>query len=160
MGDPVPHIELRDWADMLLIAPLSAHTLAKISQGLCDDTLSCVVRAWDLGYGVRPGKPILLAPAMNTAMWLHPLTQQQFTKILGFWNPNHSKQVIEEGIRLIPPQVKILACGEVGDGALATVDDILAAVRQCLNDVANNAPRDLERRLQNAVCHSKQKFAR
>ena len=74
IGDPVFHIILRDWADLLLIAPLSAHTLAKISNGLCDDTLSCVIRAWDFGHGDRPGKPIIMAPAMNSAMYQHPVS--------------------------------------------------------------------------------------
>ena len=113
IGDPVLHIQLRDWADMMIIAPLSAHTLAKISNGLCDDTLSCILRAWDYGHGCRTTikgvsdnnssmcsytqkstncvktgldneqvirrkrKPIIVAPAMNTAMWEHPLTKQQ-----------------------------------------------------------------------------------
>lgn len=124
LGDPVLHIDLRDWADILLIAPLSAHTLAKLAHGLCDDTLSCVVRAWDFGHGIRPGKPILLAPAMNTAMWQHPLTRQQLDTFERFWaSPNEPNRMY-----LVAPQVKTLACGEVGNGALATVDDILGAV--------------------------------
>jgi phosphopantothenoylcysteine decarboxylase len=49
VGDPVMHIELRRWADVLVIAPLSANTLAKAAQGLCDNLLTCVVRAWDFG---------------------------------------------------------------------------------------------------------------
>lgn len=49
------HIELRRWADMLVIAPLSANTLAKIAGGLCDNLLTCVVRAWDFG------KPLLVS---------------------------------------------------------------------------------------------------
>ncbi|CAF1683732.1 unnamed protein product, partial [Adineta ricciae] len=52
-GDPVLHIVLRDWADVLLIAPLDANTLAKISVGICDNLLTNVVRAWDL----KNGKP-------------------------------------------------------------------------------------------------------
>ncbi|KAL3896148.1 MAG: hypothetical protein SGARI_007248, partial [Bacillariaceae sp.] len=88
MGDPVLHIDLRNWADLLLVAPLSAHSLAKFANGLCDDTLSCVVRAWDFGHSSRQGKPLLLAPAMNTAMWDHPLTQLQLATIEGFWNKN------------------------------------------------------------------------
>lgn len=47
VGDPVLHIELRRWADVLLLAPLSANTLAKAASGLCDNLLTCVVRAWD-----------------------------------------------------------------------------------------------------------------
>ena len=134
LGDSVLHIELREWADMLVIAPLSAHTLAKLAQGLCDDTLTCVARAWDLGHGARPGKPMLLAPAMNTAMWEHPLTQQQLSTIQGFWNSSktNTTSLMKNCIQVVAPQVKTLACGEVGDGALASVDTIVGAVKECL----------------------------
>lgn len=133
LGDPVLHIDFRDWADVCLIAPLSAHTLAKLANGLCDDTLSCVLRAWDYGHGERAGKPIILAPAMNTAMWLHPLTQTQLTTIHSFWNSTikHSKN----GIQVVEPQEKTLACGEVGTGALASVDDILEAVNESCSTI-------------------------
>ncbi len=47
VGDDVLHIELRRWADIMVIAPLSANTLAKVANGLCDNLLTCVVRAWD-----------------------------------------------------------------------------------------------------------------
>ena len=130
LGDPVLHIDLRDWADICVLAPLSAHTLAKLANGLCDDTLTCVLRAWDYGHGTRPGKPLLLAPAMNTAMWQHPLTQTQLTTIQSFWNLETSNQ---NEIHVVEPQVKTLACGEVGTGALAPVDDILEAVTKCLS---------------------------
>lgn len=56
-GDPVQHIELRKWADILVIAPLSANTLAKMAQGLCDNCLTSVVRAWDWS------KPLLVSNA-------------------------------------------------------------------------------------------------
>ena len=56
-GDPVQHIELRKWADVLVIAPLSANTLAKVAQGLCDNCLTSVVRAWDWS------KPLLVSTA-------------------------------------------------------------------------------------------------
>ena len=127
------HIDLRNWADLILIAPLSAHTLAKMAQGLCDDTLSCVFRAWDFGHytaskrndnikGTLMGKPVLLAPAMNTAMWEHPLTSQHLQAVQSFGSV----------VQVIEPQVKMLACGEEGNGALASVDVILEAVRQAL----------------------------
>ena len=103
--------------------------MAKLAHGLCDDTLSCVARAWDFGFGVRPGKPLLLAPAMNTAMWQHPLTQQQLVIVQEFGNSSNSNT---HGVSIIAPQVKTLACGEVGNGALATVDDILKAVENVL----------------------------
>jgi phosphopantothenoylcysteine decarboxylase len=129
LGDPVLHIDLRDWADIFLVAPLSAHTLAKLANGLCDDTLTCVARAWDLGHGTRPAKPILLAPAMNTAMWEHPLTLQQLKTIQGF-----GKDSSASGISVIAPVSKMLACGEVGVGALASVDDILETVKRTWED--------------------------
>lgn len=136
LGDPVLHIELRDWADLMVIAPLSAHTLAKISCGLCDDLLSCVVRAWDFGNGsVRPGKPMVLAPAMNTAMWEHPLTSSQLVIVRGFWNcfnNNVRDNNDNVGVYVVEPQVKALACGEVGTGALAELDDIVRFVEGSL----------------------------
>mmetsp|Transcript_48542 Transcript_48542/g.146422 ORF Transcript_48542/g.146422 Transcript_48542/m.146422 type:complete len:254 (-) Transcript_48542:861-1622(-) len=128
LGDSVLHIDLRNWADMLLIAPLSAHSLAKFATGLCDDSLSCCIRAWDFGHGTRPGKPLILAPAMNTGMWNHPLTRSQLGTVREFWNerlsPNH--------VHVVEPQDKMLACGEIGEGALADVSDIIAVMKECV----------------------------
>lgn len=59
-GDPVLHIDLRKWADLLVIAPLSANTLAKMAQGLCDNCLTSVVRAWDFS------KPLLVSTPPHT----------------------------------------------------------------------------------------------
>jgi phosphopantothenoylcysteine decarboxylase len=72
------HIELRRWAHIMLVAPLSANTLAKVANGMCDNLLTSVIRAWDT-TGLIDGKKakILVAAAMNTAMWLHPVTKQQ-----------------------------------------------------------------------------------
>jgi len=111
-GDPVTHIDLRTWADVFVIAPLDANTLAKISHGLCDNLLTCVARAWPVSQ-----KPIIVAPAMNTSMWEHPLTQPQI-KIL--------QDVLM--VRVVPPVVKVLMCGENGMGAMAAVDDIVTEV--------------------------------
>jgi phosphopantothenoylcysteine decarboxylase len=122
LGDSVLHIDLRNWADVLVLAPLSAHTLAKLCCGLCDDTLSCVVRAWEFGRADRPAKPFVVAPAMNTAMWVHPLTTQQLDVLRSFF------LVDSNSFRVVPPQSKVLACGEVGDGALAELATIVEAV--------------------------------
>ncbi|MBY0231710.1 MAG: phosphopantothenoylcysteine decarboxylase [Gemmataceae bacterium] len=115
-GDPVLHIELRRWADVLLIAPLDANTLAKLALGLCDNCLACVWRAWDRA------KPVLLAPAMNTLMWEHPATAR------------HLAQVAEDapGVRIIPPESRLLACGDEGTGAMAGLDAIAATVAEVL----------------------------
>jgi phosphopantothenoylcysteine decarboxylase len=110
--DPVLHIELRRWADLLVIAPLDANTLAKLAAGLADNCLTCVWRAWDVS------RPVVLAPAMNTLMWEHPLT------------PRHLRQVAVDNanVRIVGPITKGLACGDVGAGAMAEVDEIVASV--------------------------------
>ena len=109
--DPVLHITLRDRADMLVIAPMSANTMGKIANGLCDNLLTSVVRAWDMN------KPIYMCPAMNTKMWEHPVTE------------THIHQLKEWGYDIIPPQEKLLACGDVGMGAMANIDDIIRTIK-------------------------------
>lgn len=123
MGDPVEHIALRDWATVCVVAPLSAHSLAKFANGLCDDTLSCIVRAWNFGPS---GKPLILAPAMNVAMWEHPITEQQLKQIVGFCGVKSDTK--KSCVHVIPPQEKMLACGEVGIGAMAEVSLIVDTV--------------------------------
>src|SRR5205823_4928857 len=73
--DPVLHIELRKWADLFAVAPLDANTLAKLANGLSDNCLTCVWRAWDTT------RPVVLAPAMNTLMWQHPLTGRHLRQL-------------------------------------------------------------------------------
>ncbi|KAI9091089.1 hypothetical protein K1719_028359 [Acacia pycnantha] len=111
LGDSVLHIELRKWADIMVIAPLSANTLAKIAGGLCDNLLTCIVRAWDYN------KPLFVAPAMNTFMWNNPFTER------------HLITIDELGINLIPPVTKRLACGDYGNGAMAESSTIFSTVR-------------------------------
>src|SRR5262249_46307579 len=136
--DPVLHIELRRWADILLIAPLDANTLAKLASGLADNCLTCVCRAWD------PARPAVLAPAMNTLMWEHRLTTQHLLMIAQTAGlPPHStlasagpesvvNWINETGgrLRIVPPASKRLACGDVGVGALAAPEEIVAVVVQ------------------------------
>lgn len=68
-SDPVIHVELRKWANILIIAPLTANTLGKIALGLCDNLLTNVIRAWDVQY------PILIAPTMVSYAYKHPATK-------------------------------------------------------------------------------------
>ncbi|XP_026739027.1 phosphopantothenoylcysteine decarboxylase-like [Trichoplusia ni] len=110
-GDPVLHIELGKMADLMLIAPLDANTLAKMSQGISDNLLTCTTRAWDMS------KPLVFCPAMNTRMWEHPVTAQQIA-LLKQW-----------GHIEIPPISKKLMCGDTGIGAMAEVDTIVATIR-------------------------------
>ncbi|KAH8327245.1 phosphopantothenoylcysteine decarboxylase [Drosophila bipectinata] len=109
-GDPVLHIDLGKWADLLVIAPLSANSLSKIATGICDNLVMCVVRAWDLQ------KPLLFAPAMNTRMYDHPITREQIDKLISW------------GYKEIPCISKTLMCGDTGNGAMAEVPTIVQAV--------------------------------
>ena len=108
--DNVLHIELAKWCDAMLIAPLTANTLAKISNGLCDNLLTSTVRA--LGE-----TPLFFAPAMNTRMWENPLTAAQLESSKKYYN-----------ITVIPPIEKRLADGDSGMGALAEDETIIKAV--------------------------------
>jgi phosphopantothenoylcysteine decarboxylase len=137
-GDAVPHIELRKWADVFAIAPIDANTLAKLAVGLCDNCLTCVWRAWDLN------KPVVLAPAMNTLMWQNPFTRRHLKAIAADFNASHIPGHLDElqtiaqindrsrTLRIVPPIVKQLACGDVGAGGLAEVQDIVTAIRDVL----------------------------
>lgn len=109
----IPHISLGDWADVWLIAPLSANTLAKIANGICDNLLTSLVRAW------HRDKPIILVPAMNTRMWKHPITKEHLEKISHWYN-----------LYIIKPVAKKLACGDIGIGAMANIDTIISKLTE------------------------------
>ena len=122
VGDPVLHIELRRWADILVIAPCSANTLAKLANGLCDDLLSCIVRAWDFK---DPNKRLIIAPAMNTMMWESPFTQKHLETLVELGGGTMDDQ---KRVQIIGPVEKTLACGDVGNGAMASPTDIARLV--------------------------------
>ncbi|KAL8738987.1 MAG: hypothetical protein Q9181_000269 [Wetmoreana brouardii] len=128
-GAGILHIELRRWADLLVIAPLSANSLAKITTGLSDNLLLSIVRAWDT-TGVtqdreRAAKRIIVAPAMNTAMWLHPITKKQIKTLQEDWG-------VEGGpdgwVEVLKPIEKTLACGDSGDGAMVDWTNIVSVI--------------------------------
>jgi phosphopantothenoylcysteine synthetase/decarboxylase len=100
------HIQLADQADLLLIAPATANTLAKLACGLANDALSCIALA------LNPGAKLLLAPAMNGKMWLHPATQANVAILK------------QRKARFIGPDNGLLSCGYEGIGRLWPVDDI------------------------------------
>ncbi|HHM01758.1 MAG TPA: phosphopantothenoylcysteine decarboxylase [Caldithrix abyssi] len=108
----VLHIELARWCDVFLIAPLSANTLAKLAGGICDNLLTSAVRA-------LKDRPLVLAPAMNTAMWDNPFTEEHLQKLAGVYD-----------LHIIHPVSKVLADGEEGMGALAGDDAIMEALNQ------------------------------
>ncbi|KAI9459900.1 flavoprotein [Lactarius psammicola] len=111
IGDPILHIELRRWADVVLIAPCSANTLAKIANGICDNLVTSLLRA------LAPTTPTYVYPAMNTLMYEHPLTAQHIRTV---------REVI--GYDVVGPVSKSLACGDVGVGAMVEWRDIVASV--------------------------------
>lgn len=119
-GDPVLHIELRRWADIFLIAPCDANTLAKLALGITDNCLTCVYRAWDLA------RPVVIAPAMNTLMWDHPATARHLAQI---------QSDLGQSLRIVPPISKKLACEDVGIGAMAERAEILGTLGQQFSDL-------------------------
>jgi phosphopantothenoylcysteine decarboxylase len=133
----VLHIELRRWADLLLIAPLDANTLAKLAGGLCDNCLTCVWRAWDVA------RPAVLAPAMNTLMWQHPATARHLRQLAADAGaeppPRLTADELPEWInahcprlRVVAPISKRLACDDVGVGAMAEIEQIAATAQALL----------------------------
>jgi phosphopantothenoylcysteine synthetase/decarboxylase len=104
------HIELADRANLLLIAPATANTLAKLAHGLADDALSC------LALALNAEAKVLLAPAMNGKMWLHPATQANVAVLK------------ERGAAFIGPHKGLLSCGYEGIGRLWPVEEIAQSV--------------------------------
>lgn len=154
IGDPIVHIELKDWADILVIAPLSANTLTKMAVGICDNLLTSVYYAWP------KNKNIVVAPAMNTDMWNNRLTREHISELenrhtycrklteeeschdqnKGYFNfKKTAYQKIEKGLfssvvsinrfKVVEPVEGKLACGTTGVGAMAPLSDIVQAVK-------------------------------
>lgn len=145
-GDTVLHIDLRNWADLFAIAPLDANTLAKLAVGLCDNTLTCVWRAWDWA------KPVVLAPAMNTLMWEHPFTRKHLRSLAADFGAGHipghfdEEQLIRQindraaKLKIVPPISKQLACGDTGVGAMAEVPQVAESIEALLHANFSTAP--------------------
>lgn len=108
------HIELSRAADLLVVAPASADLMAKMAAGLADDLASTALLATD--------KPVLLAPAMNVRMWLHPATQANLASLLA------------RGVSCVGPGEGDMACGEYGPGRMAEPMEILAAIEARFRD--------------------------
>jgi len=108
------HIELADEADLLLIAPATANTIAKLALGLADDALSCVALA------LNAQAKTLFAPAMNGKMWLHPATKQ------------NAATLTSRGAHFIGPEEGMLSCGYEGVGRLWPVEKIAARALELL----------------------------
>lgn len=104
------HIHLARWCDVMVIAPCSASTLARLATGLCDTALATVALA------LPPDKPLLIAPAMDTDMWIHPATQRNIAALQSY------------GATIIPPESGALASGLSGEGRLPDTPVLVEAV--------------------------------
>lgn len=108
------HIKLADEADLLLIAPATANVLAKLAHGLADDALTCIALA------LNPRAKLLIAPAMNGKMWLHPATQANVATLR------------QRGAEFIGPEEGMLSCGYEGIGRLWPADQIARLAQNLL----------------------------
>jgi len=109
----IEHIAQAQWADVLVIAPATANTLAKLSHGIADDFLSASYLATDA--------KVVLAPAMNVNMWNHPATRANISALE------------QRGHRIVEPESGFLACGMTGDGRLADIEIIVREVFEQVN---------------------------
>ena len=107
------HIELSRSADLVVVAPATADLMAKAAGGLAGDLASTTMLATD--------KPVLMAPAMNVRMWLHPATQRNRARLEA------------DGVRFVGPDAGAMACGEFGPGRLAEPETIFAAAMAMLD---------------------------
>lgn len=121
--DPIPHITLAEECDLFLIAPCTANVIAKLACGIADDLLTSTALACTA--------PLLLAPAMNVHMYEAPVTQANLSALR------------QRGVRFVDAEDGYLACGDVGRGRLAEVDDIVDAACAALEE-AERRERDLE----------------
>lgn len=117
----IPHVELGNWADVVLVVPATANVIAKMAAGIADDCLTSTLLAANC--------PVLVAPAMNVHMWENPATQANVATLS------------ERGVQLVMPATGRLACGDVGTGKLAEVDEIVATTLEALDRAT--APQDL-----------------
>ena len=115
----IGHINLTDWADIIITAPATANILAKIANGICDDLLSTTLCAcWN--------KPKLLAPAMNNNMWQNPAVQRNV------------KTIKDMGFILIGPEKGRLACGTESFGRMAEPKDIIKEIEKTVTKIKRN----------------------
>jgi phosphopantothenoylcysteine decarboxylase len=108
------HVELADEADLLLVAPATANLIAKLAHGLADDSLTCIALA------LNPQAKMLIAPAMNGKMWLHPATRENV------------KTLKSRDAEFIGPEKGMLSCGYEGIGRLWPVADIARRATELL----------------------------
>jgi len=120
--DYTRHISLGEWADAFVIAPATANTLARLSAGLCDDMLTA------LFLTLRPGKPVMIFPAMDGQMFLSPSVQRNIAILSG------------QGCRLITPESGELASGLIGVGRMPEPESIVSSLEKALQSSIPSSP--------------------
>lgn len=132
---PIPHIKLSEWSDLVLVCPATANLMAKMASGIADDLASATLLA--------AASPVLVAPAMNVRMWENPATVANV------------RTLASRGVSFVMPTQGRLACGDVGTGKLADVDDIVSAALGMLGgsapDVPSMAPETIDQGNANAT---------
>src|SRR3954470_24375326 len=122
--DPIAHITFSQSVDLLVIAPATANIIAKFANGVADDFLTSTYLA--------SNAPVLVAPAMNTTMLLHPATQRNLARLRA------------DGVRIVEPDAGEMACGTVGPGRLSEPEMIVAAALEMLREAAGRRAQDLD----------------
>ena len=112
------HISLSRWADLILIAPITANSISKLSYGLADDLASTLVLA--------SNKQVFLAPAMNVRMWEHESNKRNVNKLLNY------------GYKFIGPEIGDMACGEYGQGKMTEPENIKARIVNYFQNLNKN----------------------
>ncbi len=112
------HISLSRWADLIVVAPITANTISKLSSGSSDDLASSVILASD--------KEVYLVPAMNIRMWKHPATKDNLLKLKNY------------GYKIIGPEIGDMACGEFGKGKMTEPKEIIKEIELYFNNKKNN----------------------
>jgi phosphopantothenoylcysteine decarboxylase/phosphopantothenate--cysteine ligase len=107
--DPIPHIHLADWADLVVVAPATANVMAKAARGLADDLLGSLLLAHS--------KPVLFVPAMNVNMYGHPATRE------------NAVILVSRGNHVLEPETGLLACGYEGKGKYPPNEEVVYAIR-------------------------------
>jgi len=110
-GRAMDHITLARWADLALVCPATANTLARLANGLADDPLGALYLAWEIAK-----KPWWVAPAMNHAMLAHPATRANLERLAA------------QGVRVLPTVAGPQACGEIGSGRLLEPEDLVTEI--------------------------------
>ena len=121
--DPIAHITFSQTVDLMVIAPATANIIGKMANGIADDFLTSTYLA--------STAPVLIAPAMNTSMWLHPATQRNVEKLRS------------DGVYFVEPDDGEMACGTIGPGRLSEPERIVAAALDVLKIGLERVEQDL-----------------